>query len=257
MFRTRHRVGVSHFDVAAIREYRGAARWYRCRARGSIVPACPPPPTTTWSRRRPSRPTELLAWADTWAVADRLDDLVIADDGPVGTFLAARQGEVLSYRQLLVECDPTHPVRRRHGPIVDTIRGLLHRIAILVARERAGRALLDEHGRDPDRRGARRTARAPARRARAAARRGRDGSSDRDVRAGRCAGGARSGPGVALPRAVSLRRRSFFGRRSRRRGGRVARLDRDGPLRWMSWRDDRSGARRRGRRSCGWRRCRR
>ena len=100
----------------------------------------PPPPVL---------PAELLAWANAWAVVERLDDPVLASDGPVGTFLPARHGESLSYRQLLIELDPSDRRLSSYGPIVVRARALLHRIAILAARERNARAFLDEHGRDP------------------------------------------------------------------------------------------------------------
>ena len=101
----------------------------------------PPPPEPA---------DELLAWADAFAVGEHLDDLVLASDGPPGTFLPARHGEALSYRQLLLEHDPSNPLRRSYGPTVETARALLHRMAVLVARARATRAFLDEQGRDPD-----------------------------------------------------------------------------------------------------------
>ena len=188
----------------------------------------------------PEPPAELLAWADSWAVADRLDDLVVADDGPVGTFLTARQGEVLSYRQLLVEYDPAHPVRRRYGPVVDTVRELLHRIAILVARERAARAFLDEHGRDP-------TDEALAalldRLREELAQLRRAGTAARPT-------GTYEPAGVRVVRdpvpALRYRERYLFGATRSSGGGPddvgVVLLGfRQGPLRWTSWRDDRPG----------------
>ena len=182
----------------------------------------------------------MLAWADAWAVADRLDDPVVADDGPVGTFLSARQGAVLSYRQLLVELDPSDPRRRDYGPVVESARSLLHRIAILAARERRARAFLDEHGRDP-------TDEAVA------------GLLDRlraELSELRDAGTAARPPGTYEPAGVrvvrepvpALRYHERFLIGADRLSGRgpddagVMLLGwSDGPLRWMSWRDDKPG----------------
>ena len=98
----------------------------------------------------PEDPDALLAWAEACAVGERLDDLVIGDDGPAGTFLPGRHGEAFTYRGLLIDLDPSDPGRRRLRDGEASVRGLLHRIATLAARAQATRAFLDEQGRDPD-----------------------------------------------------------------------------------------------------------
>jgi superfamily II DNA or RNA helicase len=191
----------------------------------------PPPPVL---------PAEVLAWANAWAVVERLDDPVLASDGPVGTFLPARLGESLSYRQLLIELDPSDRRLSSYGPIVVRARALLHRIAILTARERHARAFLDEHGRDP-------TDEAVA------------GLLDRlraELSELRDAGTAARPPGTYEPAGVHVVREPVPALRYHERY--LIGADRlsgrgpddagvmllgwsDGPLRWMSWRDDRPG----------------
>jgi superfamily II DNA or RNA helicase len=188
----------------------------------------------------PALPAELLAWANAWAVVERLDDLVLASDGPVGTFLPARHGEALSYRQMLLEWDPSDSRLRSYGPMVQSVRALLHRIAILAARERRKRAFLNEHGRDP-------TDEALA------------GLLER-LRAElielRAAGTAARACGTYEPAGVRVVREPVPALRYHERY--LIGADRlsgqgpddagvmllgwsDGPLRWMSWRDDKPG----------------
>ncbi len=189
----------------------------------------------------PGLPDELLAWANDWAVAERLDDLVLASDGPVGTFLPARHGETLSYRRLLVELDPSHPQWRSYGPAVETARALLHRIAILAARARSERSFLDERGRDP-------TDEALV------------GLLDRlraELSQLRGAGAAARPPGTYEPAGVRVVRepvpalryqeRFLFGADRLAGGGPddaglVLLGWSDGPLRWMIWHDDKPRA---------------
>jgi superfamily II DNA or RNA helicase len=87
---------------------------------------------------------ELLAWAADHGVADRLDDLVIGD-GPAGTVLPGREGEALTYRQVLLE----HTDHRRHDA-ADTARRLLWRRASLAAEQAEAAAWLAEHGQEPE-----------------------------------------------------------------------------------------------------------
>jgi len=192
----------------------------------------PPPPASA---------AELLAWANAWAVVERLADLVLANDGPVGTFLPARHGEALSYRQLLVEWDPSDPRLRSYGPVVESARSLLHRIAILTARDRRARAFLDEHGRDP---GDEAVA----------------GLLERlrtELSELRDAGTRPRPPGTYEPAGVRVVREPVPALRYHERfmiganrfsgdgpddAGVMLLGFREGPLRWMSWRDDKPGS---------------
>ncbi len=96
----------------------------------------------------PEQPADLLAWAEDHAVGVRLDDVIFGDDGPAGTYLPTRDGEVLTYRQVLIDGE-----RRRRSRYFDdtweTARRYLHDIATIVAARRAARAYLDTHGREP------------------------------------------------------------------------------------------------------------
>ena len=103
----------------------------------------PPPPP-------PEAPEALLEWADAFSIGARLDDVIIGYGAWAGTTLPARYGEVLTYRQILVDTDPSDPLRRRHRGAEATARGFLHRIATLAAAARAARAWMEAYGRDPD-----------------------------------------------------------------------------------------------------------
>jgi superfamily II DNA or RNA helicase len=112
----------------------------------ALAPALPPPPED---------PAGLLEWAAAHDVGARLDDVVIGSYGPAGTFLPSHGGEVLTYRQLLVErgARDVGGGARRSGwePLAaERARELIHRIAVLAARARRERAFIDEHGREPD-----------------------------------------------------------------------------------------------------------
>ncbi|HXI56464.1 MAG TPA: DEAD/DEAH box helicase [Polyangia bacterium] len=104
------------------------------------APAIPPPP---------ERADDLSAWAETHGVAARLDDLVIGDDGPAGTLLPARSGEVLTYRQVLLDGAGT-TARRGFDDTEESVRRVLHRMATLVVAARDREAWLQQHGRDPE-----------------------------------------------------------------------------------------------------------
>jgi superfamily II DNA or RNA helicase len=108
----------------------------------SVEPSQVPPP--------PDDPEELLAWAAAHGVSARLDDVLLGGDGPAGTFLPGRNGEVVTYRQILLERSPPDAGRRRQDDAEETARGYLHRIAVLAKAEREARAWMDEHARDPD-----------------------------------------------------------------------------------------------------------
>ena len=115
----------------------------------------------------PEEPQELLAWAARHGVAGRLDDVFIGQDGdaPRGTFLPGRRGELVTFRQLLIEEAPegaragalegalegAQTVRwRRHTlDLEDEARALLRRMATLIATHRMHRDWLDQHGREP------------------------------------------------------------------------------------------------------------
>ena len=100
----------------------------------------------------PDEPEALLAWAHAFGVAARLDDVFIGyrDGQLLGTTLPARYGEILTYRQILIDVVPSDPLRRRYYDLAGRARTVLHRIATLAAAARADRAWVDEHGRDPD-----------------------------------------------------------------------------------------------------------
>jgi hypothetical protein len=98
----------------------------------------------------PDDPDELVQWAEAHHIAGRLDDLLIAPDGPPGTILPSREGERLTYRDVLTGAPPTSALRRQWLVHAETARAYLHRMAQLVARHRAVRAFMDEHGRTPD-----------------------------------------------------------------------------------------------------------
>jgi superfamily II DNA or RNA helicase len=103
-------------------------------------PLVPPPPED---------PEALLGWADAHQVGARLDDVLVGLDGPFGTFLPGRGGEVLTYRQILLDQGGGLPSRRWYHDVEETARRFLHRIATQVAARRHQRAWMEEHGRDP------------------------------------------------------------------------------------------------------------
>ena len=83
----------------------------------------------------PDDPDGLLAWAEAHGVGARLDDVIVGGDGPAGPALPGRDGEALTYRQLLLAHDADEPgaaVRRRRHDAAETARGYLHRLAMLV-----------------------------------------------------------------------------------------------------------------------------
>ena len=98
--------------------------------------------------RPPETPEDVLAWAEENGVSARLDDVIFADDGPVGTYLPTRDGQALTYRQVLIEAG------RRRGRSYDdtweTARRYLHDIATILAARQAERAYLDAHGVEPE-----------------------------------------------------------------------------------------------------------
>jgi hypothetical protein len=104
-------------------------------------PDIPPPPED---------PDELLAWAEAHAVASSLDSVLVGGNGPAGTFLPGRDGEALSYRQILIDGAPKTRARGGRHDAAETARSYLHRLAVLMASHRAARAWIDEHGRDPE-----------------------------------------------------------------------------------------------------------
>ena len=101
----------------------------------------------------PDDPDGLLAWAEAHGVSARLDDVIVGGNGPAGMALPGRDGETLTYRQLLLTHDADVPgpaVRRRRHDAEQTARGYLHRLAVLVTAHRGTRAWMDQHGRDPE-----------------------------------------------------------------------------------------------------------
>jgi superfamily II DNA or RNA helicase len=101
----------------------------------------PPPP--------PEAPDQLVAWAEAHGVAARLDDVLVGGNGPAGTSLPGRDGESLTYRDILLERRPAERARRLHDAD-ETARTYLHRLAVLTAAHRDTRAWMDANGRDPD-----------------------------------------------------------------------------------------------------------
>src|SRR5689334_7391596 len=92
----------------------------------------------------PEQPADVLAWADEHDVTARLDDVIFADDGPPGTYLPTRDGEVLTYRQVLVEGARGRRSRwTYYDDSWETARRYLRDIATIVAERRAARAYLD------------------------------------------------------------------------------------------------------------------
>ena len=92
---------------------------------------------------------DLQAWAVTYGVDGRLDDVIIGATGQAGAVLPGRGGEQLTYRQILL--DPARdPARRRYFDPAETARAFLHRMAKLVAAHREAKAYLETHGREPE-----------------------------------------------------------------------------------------------------------
>ncbi len=129
---------------------RGIAAAHRAGPLGGdrpIVLACPPIrtyrrrrriPTSCWRGRGPRGSRR--AWtASSWG-----------GHGPAGTFLPGRDGEALSYRQILIDRAPEARARGGHHDAAETARGYLHRLAVLMTSHRVTRAWLDAHGRDPE-----------------------------------------------------------------------------------------------------------
>ncbi|MES1165098.1 MAG: hypothetical protein ABUR63_05030, partial [Verrucomicrobiota bacterium] len=99
----------------------------------------------------PQDASALLAWAGTHRVLARLDDLLIAPDGPPGTVLPSRGDERFTYRDILLGEPPQPgPLRGDRSVHAETARAYLHRIATLVARHQAVRTRLADRGRSPD-----------------------------------------------------------------------------------------------------------
>ncbi|MDB4980903.1 MAG: Superfamily helicase, family [Myxococcales bacterium] len=101
----------------------------------------------------PDDPEDLLAWADTYGVSARLDDVIVGGSGPMGTSLPGREGEALTYRQILLGSSSDGlggAFRRRRHDADETARVYLHRLAVLGRAHREARAWLDEHGREPE-----------------------------------------------------------------------------------------------------------
>jgi len=97
----------------------------------------------------PDEPEDLLAWATAHGIADRLDDVIIGLGAVPGSSLPGRSGESLTYRKILL--DPARSAaHRRYFDPAETARAFLHRLASLASAQRAARAFLEAHGRDPE-----------------------------------------------------------------------------------------------------------
>jgi superfamily II DNA or RNA helicase len=109
-----------------------------------VASEAPPPP--------PDGQDELVAWAEAHGVAARLDDVLVGGYGPAGTALPGRDGEALTYRDILLRRAPEDVVRRRGGAYDadETARAYLHRLAVLTAAHRDNRDWMDANGRDPE-----------------------------------------------------------------------------------------------------------
>ena len=99
----------------------------------------PPPPQDT---------AALLKWSEAHGVADRLDDLLFG--GEAGVSLAGRFGEVLTYREILLEPPGKREDRILRQDSRETALRYLHRMAKLAVAHRHRRRWMEEHGRDPD-----------------------------------------------------------------------------------------------------------
>src|SRR4051812_18135233 len=96
-------------DSGALPERTATHRGLACRDAGIVRR----PPMETQVPAPPDDPHELLSWAQEHQVAARLDDVLVGSDGPFGTFLPGRNGEVLTYRQILLERPATATRRER------------------------------------------------------------------------------------------------------------------------------------------------
>jgi len=76
----------------------------------------------------PEEPGDVVQWAEAHHVAGRLDDLLIAPDGPPGTILPSRDGERLTYRDVLTGTPPTSALRRQWQVHAETARAYLDSI---------------------------------------------------------------------------------------------------------------------------------
>ena len=97
----------------------------------------------------PDEPEDLLAWAAAHGIADRLDDVIIGPSALPGSSLPGRNGESLTYRQILLDPARSAALRRYFDP-AETARAFLHRLANLATAQRAARAFLEANGRDPE-----------------------------------------------------------------------------------------------------------
>lgn len=88
----------------------------------------------------------MIAWAEAHGVSERLDDVLVGGDGPDGTYLPGRNGEALTYREILL----ARIERGRAHDAAETARRYLHRLAELATAHRAERAWMEEHGREPE-----------------------------------------------------------------------------------------------------------
>ena len=106
-------------------------------------PVVPPPP---------EKPSELLAWAERYAVADCLDDVVPGGEDFNRDYQewdwSDQRGEVLTYRKVLTGTKKAAGWGLYWDPTVD-VRARLHAMAKVVAAHRRARAWLDAHGCDP------------------------------------------------------------------------------------------------------------
>ncbi len=102
----------------------------------------------------PASPSDLIAWAASHGVADRLDDVFLGGPGTGGRYFGAfwpgRPGETLTYRKMLVDTDAEAQRWRRFFGLADEARAFLRRMAKAVAAHRLTRAWMDDHGRDPE-----------------------------------------------------------------------------------------------------------
>jgi superfamily II DNA or RNA helicase len=107
-------------------------------------PVVPAPPRTGQA---------LLRWADAHGVTERLDDVLVGPGGHYASGYSPYYGvgyeTPLTFRQVFFEPDGARKAKSRYFDLGGTALEYLHRIAILLARQRASRAWLDRHGQDP------------------------------------------------------------------------------------------------------------
>jgi superfamily II DNA or RNA helicase len=119
----------------------------------SAVPAAPPEPAEPFIPPPPETATDLIIWAKTHGVAERLDDMFVdgrgAGGGYHGSYWPGRVGEALTYREVLVDTGAKAGHWRRYFGIADDARAFLHRMAKGVATYERTRAWMDANGRDP------------------------------------------------------------------------------------------------------------